>query len=315
MTGPAVTAVIATYRAGDYLREAIASALAQTLTDLEVLVSDDADDPEVRRLAESFGDPRVRYRSNPSRLGPARNHWAGFAAARGRYLAVLNHDDLWRPGFLEALTAALDRDREAVLAFCDHDVIDASGRVLVAETDRLTRIWGRDRLAPGRHRPFAHLVVTQAVPFAMGAVFRREAIDPAGLPDVGPAYDLWMAYELSRGGAGAWYLPDRLTAWRVHPTQLTGLGGLDWAAGSLECWRAMDRDPLFRSHRRSLREKMSLSASSAAKALLALGDRRAARPYTKLAIGHCPRNWRAWVRYGLTLLPTGVTRRAAGRDG
>jgi glycosyltransferase involved in cell wall biosynthesis len=51
MNTPTVTAVIAAYRAGEYLRQAIGSALAQTRVDLEILVSDDADDLEVRRLA------------------------------------------------------------------------------------------------------------------------------------------------------------------------------------------------------------------------------------------------------------------------
>jgi hypothetical protein len=315
MTGPAVTAVVAAYRAGDYLRQAIASALAQTLTDLEVLVSDDAGDPEVRRLTESFRDPRIRYRSNPGRLGPARNHWAGFAAARGRYLAVLNHDDLWKPEFLATLTAVLDRDRDTVLAFCDHDVIDPDGRVLVADTERVTRLWGRDRLAPGRHCPFASLVVAQAVPLAMGGVFRREALNPDGLPDVGPAYDLWVAYELCRGGAAAWYVPGRLTAWRVHPAQLTGRGGFDWAAGAVACWQAMDRDRLFRPHRATVRAKLSLSACGAARSLLTRGHRRAARPYARLAIGRRRRNWRAWVLYGLSFLPPGVARRVIGREG
>lgn len=309
MNGPAVTVVIAAYRAGDYLRQAIASALAQTLENFEVLISDDADDAEVRRLVESFGDSRIRYRSNPSRLGPAGNHWAGFADARGRYLAVLNHDDLWRPGFLEATTAVLDRERDAVLAFCDHDVIDSDGQILVDESDRIARLWGRDRLAPGRHCPFAGLIVAQTVPLAIGGLFRREALDLARIPDVGPAYDLWVAYELSRGGGAAWYVPDRLTAWRVHPTQLTGRGGIDWASGSVVCWRAMEGDHLFRTHRAAVRGKLSRAACQASKHLLSRSDQREARRYARLAIGRRFWNWRAWAFYGLSLLSPEVSGR------
>jgi GT2 family glycosyltransferase len=49
MNTPTVTAVIATYRRGEYLCVAIGSALAQTRVDLEVLVSDSADDRTERR--------------------------------------------------------------------------------------------------------------------------------------------------------------------------------------------------------------------------------------------------------------------------
>ena len=72
MNMPAVSAVIATYWAGEYLRHAIGSALAQTYVDLEVIVSDDADDPGVRELAESFDDSRIRYRSKPKSPGSGR---------------------------------------------------------------------------------------------------------------------------------------------------------------------------------------------------------------------------------------------------
>ena len=91
---PTVTAVIATYRAGEYLRHAISSALAQTRVDLEVLVSDDADDPGVRRLAESFDDPRIRYCSKPKSPG-SRGKPLGRDVGRPR--AVYSHSEPRRP--------------------------------------------------------------------------------------------------------------------------------------------------------------------------------------------------------------------------
>ncbi|MBV8230598.1 MAG: glycosyltransferase [Planctomycetaceae bacterium] len=315
MTGPAVTSVIAAYRAGDFLRQAIASALAQTLTDLEVLVSDDADDPEVRRLTESFLDPRIRYRSNPTRLGPAGNHWAALLAARGRYVAILNHDDLWRPEYLASAVPVLDHTPDAVLVFCDHDVIDPSGRPLPAEADRTAKQWGRDRLTPGLYRPFPDLVARQAIPVAMGCLFRREGIDPTGLPDVGPAYDLWLAFALCRTGGGAYYLTDRLTAWRVHPGQLTATRNEGWTRGALACWQAMADDPAFRPVRRTVQGRLSQTASALGATQLAAGDHDAARSVARLALRSRPANWRAWAVLGLSLLPRGVAKRVTSRRG
>lgn len=309
---PLVTAVVATYKAGDYLRQAVASALAQTFLDLEVLVCDDAADPAVRDLAEAFGDPRVRYRANPERLGPARNHWAGFAAARGRYLAVLNHDDLWRPEFLATLVPPLERDPSLAVAFCDHDVIDADGRPVAGAADATARQWGRDRLAPGPHRPFRRLAVGQTLPLAMGAMFRRDAVDPAALPDVGPAYDLWLTYALSRAGAGAWYTPRRLTGWRVHPTQLTATGGRGWSEGAVACWRAMIADPGFAEFRPEIRAKLSASEAWVARVALAQDERAAARRFARAALATRPTNWRAAALLALACLPPAVGRRVFG---
>jgi hypothetical protein len=311
-SGPAVSAVLATFRAGEYLRQAIASALAQSFGDLEVIVSDDAADPGVLELVETFGDPRIRYRANPTRLGPAGNHWAALSEARGRYVAILNHDDLWRPEYLATAVPILDHTPDAMLVFCDHDVIDLSGRSLPTEADRTAQQWGRDRLISGLHRPFPDLVAQQTIPVAMGCLFRREGIAPADLPDVGPAYDLWLAFSLCRTGGGAYYLTDRLTAWRVHPGQLTATRDKGWTRGALACWQAMSDDPMFRPVHGTVRRRLSQSATALGVAQLATGDHRAARSAACLALGSRPSNWRTWAVIGLSFLPRGVARRMIG---
>jgi glycosyltransferase involved in cell wall biosynthesis len=101
-----VTVVIATFRRAESLRHAIGSVLDQIYGDHAILISDNADDPGIRRLAESFDDPRIRYRSNPSNLGTAGNHLAAISAARGRYITILHEDDLWRPDWLATTVRA-----------------------------------------------------------------------------------------------------------------------------------------------------------------------------------------------------------------
>jgi glycosyltransferase involved in cell wall biosynthesis len=309
---PVVSVIVAAFQAHDFLRQAIASALAQTFERFEVIVSDDANDPAIERLVAGFADPRLVYRRNVRTLGPAGNHWAAFAVARGSYLAILNHDDLWRPGFLATLVPVLDQCPDVVLGFCDHEVIDPAGRPLAGDTDRTTRRWGRDRLAPGLHRPFPRLVAEQAIPVAMGALFRRDALDLATLPEVGPAYDLWLAYALCRTGGGAYYVPERLTAWRVHPSQLTGHNLESWKAGTLLCWQAMLQDPLFRCCRRLIRRKLAGSAVGLARSQLVRGHRAAARAGALLALRHQPTNWRAAALLGLSALPAPFVRPLVG---
>ncbi len=315
MNMPTVTAVIATYRRGEYLRHAIGSALAQTRFDLEVLVSDDDDDPGVRRLAESFDDSRIRYRSNPSRLGPAGNHWAAMLAARGRYIAILNDDDLWRPDWLATAVPVLDSTPNAVLVFCDHDVIDPAGRSLSAEADHSTERWGRDKLIQGLYQPFPDLVARQSIPFGMGCLFRCDAIDLAALPEVGHAFDLWLAFALCRTGLGAYYITDRMTAYRVHPGQITATRDVAWARGTLACWQAMAEDPIFWPVRRTVRRRLADAACALGVSQLATGNCSAANSAARLAIRSRPANWRAWAVLGLSLLPRAVSKRVTAKRG
>ena len=87
MSVPLVSIVIATYRSRhDHLRVAIASALAQSMADIEVLVSDDSPDDALSELVAGFHDERLRYRHNAPALGVARNHWESFGEARGEFV-------------------------------------------------------------------------------------------------------------------------------------------------------------------------------------------------------------------------------------
>ncbi len=259
MPRPLVSIVVAAYQSrAEYLSAAIASALAQSWRDIEIIVADDSPDDALRSLVAGFSDARLRYRHNAPALGVARNHWVSFGAAQGEYIAVLNHDDWLAPTFVERLAQALQQQPDAVLAFCDYWIIDAQGRTLDAETQRNSAAWGRTPLAQGMHRPFVKLVADQTIPMAMGALFRRSAL-PAALPaEAGPAYDLWLAYLLCRSAGGAWYVGERLSAWRSHDANLSHQGGLSWLQGAATCWQAMARDADFAAVRQLARSKAAL---------------------------------------------------------
>jgi glycosyltransferase involved in cell wall biosynthesis len=100
-----VSVLIAAYNAEAYVHHAIASALAQTGVDLEVIVVDDGSHDgtaaSVRRRAAS--DPRIRLVRLPTNQGPAQARNAGLAAATGDWVAVLDADDSYLPGRLAHL--------------------------------------------------------------------------------------------------------------------------------------------------------------------------------------------------------------------
>lgn len=105
---PRFSVIVPTHDRLDMLREAIASVTAQTCTDWELIVVDDASKgpmaaEELHRLA---GD-RARLLRLASSRGGAGAKSAGAAAARGRFLAFLDDDDLWEPTYLERADQAL----------------------------------------------------------------------------------------------------------------------------------------------------------------------------------------------------------------
>ena len=289
---PLVSVAMPTYPSDDrmpYLREAIESALAQTYTNLEIVVSDNSASARVADLAASFRDERVRYRENGHNIGPMKNALAAYKAGRGPLVTTLFDDDMWEPTFLEKLVEPLEADPEVTMAFCDHHVIRHDGVIDAAATEANTRLWKRDRLAAGTHRPFLDLaVVDRCIPVGMGTVFRRSAIDWDDFPEqVNPIYDLWLGYLAARDGGGAWYTPERLTRYRVHPTAMTT--GARYDRPAVFCYERFLGDDRLRSvHREGSAESAGFHAGLGI-TLLEEGNRREARHHLVESLRRRPR--------------------------
>jgi glycosyltransferase involved in cell wall biosynthesis len=122
-----VTAVIPTRnRPGDVVN-AVRSALAQSVRDLEVVVVLDGEDPVTRKAVRAIADPRVRLveLSVPRGAGGARN--AGVEAVRSDWVAFLDDDDVWLPHKLELQLARADGTDRPVIVACRMETRTDSG--------------------------------------------------------------------------------------------------------------------------------------------------------------------------------------------
>ena len=131
-----VSFVIPNYNHACYLGQAIASALAQTYPNVEIIVVDDGSTDDSRAVAGAFGD-RIRciYQQNAG-LSAARN--TGIRAAQGEYIALLDADDLVEPAYVERLLAALAEAPQAAGAYCGFRFVDQDNRPLNRVEQRIT---------------------------------------------------------------------------------------------------------------------------------------------------------------------------------
>ncbi len=130
---PRVSVLVATWNWSSALRLALASALAQTVADIEVLVIGDACTDDSAEVVAGFGDPRLAWHNRSENSGnQAAPHDDGLARARAPWVAYLGHDDLWHPRHLEDLLAtAAARNADLVHAIALNYGSQESG-VLVA---------------------------------------------------------------------------------------------------------------------------------------------------------------------------------------
>jgi glycosyltransferase involved in cell wall biosynthesis len=96
---PVISVVIPAFNAGRFINRTIDSVLAQTYKDYEIIVVDDGSTDNTAEIVKSYGS-KVRYIHQPNAGdGPARN--TGLNAAKGTWIAFLDHDDEWLPEKLE----------------------------------------------------------------------------------------------------------------------------------------------------------------------------------------------------------------------
>jgi len=112
---PLISVVMTVYNGRKFLAPAIEGVLAQTLRDFELICIDDGSSDDSVEIIESFDDPRIRLIRNSENLGISNSRNIGIEAARGRYMAAHDQDDLSRPTRLEAQARAFDANSRAVM--------------------------------------------------------------------------------------------------------------------------------------------------------------------------------------------------------
>ncbi|GEO01466.1 hypothetical protein NSE01_32980 [Novosphingobium sediminis] len=129
---PRVSVVLPVHNGAAYLDAAIASILAQTFRDFELICVDDGSTDETPQILQrrARSDPRIRVITNCPNKGLPGALNTGFAVARGAFHTWTSDDNIARPEMLARLVAALDADPGVAIAYADFSVIDASGAVI-----------------------------------------------------------------------------------------------------------------------------------------------------------------------------------------
>jgi glycosyltransferase involved in cell wall biosynthesis len=108
-----VSVVIPTCRRPGLLMRAIASVLAQTFAQLEIIVVIDGPDEATQEALRSIDDERLRIIALPSCVGGSDARNAGVQNARGEWIAFLDDDDEWMPSKIEMQLALAAQAFEA----------------------------------------------------------------------------------------------------------------------------------------------------------------------------------------------------------
>ncbi len=212
---PEVSVVMPVYNRESLVGASVASVLAQTCKNFELLVVDDGSTDGTAEVVRRFNDHRLRYIRIENSGRPAVPRNVGIRAARSPLIAFIDSDDLWLPGKLERQLKVLKSN--ASLGFCYSWASFFDGQTdlgLCGPKTSSVPDWIFEELLS--HRCF--------IPTAT-MVMERELIERVGGFDESPSlcavedYDLWL--RVARLASGR-FLPEVLVRYRVHEMNISG---------------------------------------------------------------------------------------------
>lgn len=210
-----VSVIVPAYGVAHLLCEALTSLQRQTFIDWECIVIDDgAPDDVAGAVAPFLEDPRIRFLATANQgVSAARN--AAIAAARAPLVALLDGDDLFRPGYLATVVPILESDPEVRLVTCN--------ALIFGSVVRLRCCVERPHATQGGLAE----VLDRSFNVYIGTTFRRADFETVGGFDIRMAqsedFDLWV--RLMMLGGKAHYIADVLGEYRVRPGSASANAG------------------------------------------------------------------------------------------
>ena len=130
MNDKSISVIIPAYNVEGSLRRCIESAFSQTLKPTEIIVINDGSTDGTAEIAKSYGNRITYLEQENAGQGAARN--AGLSIAKDHFVAFLDADDYWLPGFLEACVAFLNNHPN----------------VVAVNTGYIIKKWGNEYIGP-----------------------------------------------------------------------------------------------------------------------------------------------------------------------
>ena len=210
---PAVTCICTAYNVGAYVRNAIASALAQDYEgELEIIAIDDGSTDDTGAMLDEFADRiTVIHQANTGFLGAVD---AGLAAATGHYIALLDGDDEWPADKVRRQAEFLNAHDDVGLVFGDMEVIDENG-VHVHDS-----FWRLESLEVHSGDVFDRLVQGNFVSGG-ASMFRASFLERvAPIPRTVAWPDWWFAARIAEVARLDW-IEGSMNRYRLHGANMT----------------------------------------------------------------------------------------------
>jgi glycosyltransferase involved in cell wall biosynthesis len=218
---PRVTIGLPVYNGAQFIEEALDSLLAQTFTDFELIISDNASTDQTEQICRSYAarDKRIRYLRQAHNIGAGNNFNYVFERASGEYFKWVAHDDVYDAEFLSKCVSLLDEAPPSVVLCVPRiKLIDEQSNVISHDGFASKRFLTHNTevVCELRFPEVLSVLAKGAVTRVIWGLMRTSALKKTRLFIPYHSGDVVLAAELSLLGT-FWQTSDYLLSMRLHP--------------------------------------------------------------------------------------------------
>ncbi len=127
---PKFSVVIPLYNKEEFIKNSLNSVLSQTFQDFEIIIINDCSTDSSLHIVKQFTDNRITIIEHQKNKGLSASRNTGIKIAKSDYIAFLDADDIWKPGFLEKIEFLIENYPQASLFATKYDVLLKDNKIL-----------------------------------------------------------------------------------------------------------------------------------------------------------------------------------------
>lgn len=227
-TKPLISICIPTYNRTEFLLLALKSCFDQTYKDFEIIITDNGDTDETKKVISKIKDKRIRYYKNEKNIGSFNNLIKVASLAKGQYIKFLLDDDLLAKDCLKKMVDVIEKNKSVGIVCAPLKIIDYKGKIitpkfyLVKKMKDLYRYQKKSMFLPREKVMKDYLTKRYPCCVPTGIMYRKECFDKLGsfdekfrfITDVEICMRIATEYDF-------YYIDNYLSYWRYTPSSET----------------------------------------------------------------------------------------------
>lgn len=208
-----ISVIIPTYNSFLYIKESLDSAINQTYKNIEAIIIDDGSTDNTKELLKEYADQKKIIYIKKENGGPASARNLGIKKSTGKYIALLDADDIWSKDKLEKQIDLLEKN--------DLDLVH-TGRFFISKEN--IKEWIAHPRQNTNDLIRKNFIITSSV-LAKAEILKENIFNEGKQMFAVEDYDLWLRLAFRNYKFG--YLEEKLTGYRIHPNQISSPGNIN----------------------------------------------------------------------------------------